>query len=69
MIAFVKHIIRFYQMTFLCSRQFVQCKYHPSCSDYMLLALDRYGLCGGIARGVWRIMRCNPFAKGGIDLP
>ncbi len=43
------------------------CKYHPSCSEYTHQAVDKYGTIGGLVRGVWRILRCNPFSKGGLD--
>ncbi len=43
------------------------CKYHPSCSQYALDALRRYGLVrGGILAG-WRLLRCNPWSRGGVD--
>ncbi|MBP6873054.1 MAG: membrane protein insertion efficiency factor YidD [Clostridia bacterium] len=43
------------------------CKYRPSCSEYMIEALQRYGVLRGLPRGIWRILRCNPFSKGGYD--
>ena len=43
------------------------CRYHPSCSQYMIDAVRKYGACRGGWRGVKRIARCHPFAKGGID--
>jgi len=43
------------------------CRYTPSCSNYMLQAVERYGLLKGTAKGVWRICRCHPFARGGYD--
>lgn len=42
------------------------CIYIPSCSAYMGQAISKYGLFG-IPRGLYRILRCNPFAKGGFD--
>jgi putative membrane protein insertion efficiency factor len=43
------------------------CKYHPSCSRYALDALRRYGLVrGGVLAG-WRLLRCNPWSRGGVD--
>ena len=45
------------------------CKFTPTCSEYMKLALRRHGLVKGFFKGVWRIMRCNPWGKGGMDLP
>ncbi|MBU0577770.1 membrane protein insertion efficiency factor YidD [Patescibacteria group bacterium] len=45
------------------------CKFHPTCSEYIKIALKKYGLVRGILKGSWRILRCNPWGKGGIDLP
>ena len=43
------------------------CKYHPSCSQYALDALRRYGLIRGAMLAGWRILRCNPWSEGGVD--
>jgi uncharacterized protein len=43
------------------------CRFKPSCSEYMAQAIEKHGVVRGIAQGCWRIMRCNPFSKGGID--
>jgi uncharacterized protein len=43
------------------------CKYHPSCSQYALDALRRYGLLRGSALAGWRLLRCNPWSRGGVD--
>ena len=43
------------------------CKYHPSCSAYALEAFRELGLVrGGIVAG-WRLLRCNPWSRGGVD--
>ena len=44
-----------------------RCVYTPTCSAYMLDAIDEYGAIRGVAMGVWRLIRCNPFSKGGYD--
>jgi len=44
-----------------------RCKYHPSCSQYALDALRRYGFFKGSALAVWRLLRCNPWSSGGVD--
>jgi uncharacterized protein len=43
------------------------CKYHPSCSQYALDALRRYGLARGSILAGWRLLRCNPWSHGGVD--
>ena len=45
----------------------VNCKYYPSCSEYMKQAIQKYGCLKGIYLGIKRILRCHPFAKGGYD--
>ena len=43
------------------------CRYYPSCSEYFVGAVKKYGPWRGLLKGVWRILRCHPFAKGGYD--
>ncbi len=43
------------------------CKYHPSCSQYAIEALRRYGPFRGSVLAVWRVLRCNPWSHGGVD--
>lgn len=43
------------------------CRYYPSCSHYTYQAIYKYGLLRGGVMGAWRILRCNPFSKGGYD--
>jgi putative membrane protein insertion efficiency factor len=43
------------------------CKYTPSCSQYALDALRRYGIFRGSALAIWRLLRCNPWSHGGVD--
>ena len=45
----------------------IGCKFYPTCSDYMIQAIEKHGIFKGMAMGVWRILRCNPFSKGGYD--
>ena len=43
------------------------CKFHPSCSQYAIDALKKYGLLRGTAKAVHRIARCHPWSHGGVD--
>jgi putative membrane protein insertion efficiency factor len=43
------------------------CKYHPTCSQYALDALREYGLVRGSLLAGWRLLRCNPWSRGGVD--
>ena len=43
------------------------CMYYPTCSEYMLRALNNHGVIIGLFMGAWRILRCNPLSKGGYD--
>ena len=62
---FIK-LINFYQ-NHISSRTKPHCKYYPSCSEYTKQAIEKYGTIRGIVKGTWRILRCNPFSKGGYD--
>ena len=43
-----------------------RCKYYPSCSNYAITAIGRYGV-KGLVMATWRILRCNPWSQGGLD--
>ena len=43
------------------------CKFQPTCSEYTKQAIEKYGVIKGIIKGIKRILRCNPFSKGGYD--
>lgn len=43
------------------------CRFYPTCSQYAIEALQKRGLIVGTALSVWRILRCNPFCRGGYD--
>lgn len=65
---FIK-IINLYQKyisSWLASKN-IHCKYYPSCSEYTKQAIQKYGVVKGSILGIWRILRCNPFSKGGYD--
>lgn len=59
-------MIRFYQK-FLSSLKHTRCPYTPTCSQYGLEAIQKYGAVKGSLLACWRILRCNPFSKGGYD--
>ncbi len=46
-----------------------RCRFEPTCSDYFIGAVRKYGVVSGALRGIWRICRCNPFHPGGFDPP
>jgi putative membrane protein insertion efficiency factor len=45
------------------------CRFEPSCSEYFILAVHKYGPVRGACKGAWRICRCNPWNPGGLDPP
>lgn len=59
-------LVRLYQITIspLLGRR---CRFHPNCSAYMIEAIEKKGAVVGVAKGIWRIMRCQPFCAGGYD--
>lgn len=44
------------------------CRFHPTCSQYTYEAVERHGVVRGLLLGAWRILRCTPWSKGGVDL-
>ncbi len=64
--AIVVSILRFYQHWI--SPAFGQrCRYYPSCSEYAVQAVQRFGILRGLVLAGWRLLRCNPFSRGGFD--
>jgi uncharacterized protein len=62
---FVK-LIKLYQK--LISPMFPpSCRFYPTCSEYAVQSISKYGAFWGGVKAVWRILRCNPFNKGGYD--
>lgn len=59
-------LIRFYQK-YISPMKRTKCPYVPTCSQYGLEAIQKYGALKGSALAAWRIIRCNPFSKGGYD--
>lgn len=60
-------LIRGYQLC-ISPRLGKYCKYYPTCSEYTRQAVDKYGIIKGSLLGIIRILKCNPFSKGGVDL-
>lgn len=59
-------IIKFYRK-YISPMKSTKCPYIPSCSEYGMEAIEKYGALKGGALALWRIIRCNPFSKGGYD--
>lgn len=71
---FALKIIEIYQKTLSFDHGFLKymfpngyCRYKPTCSQYAYQAIAKYGLIRGGIMGAWRVMRCNPWSKGGED--
>lgn len=45
----------------------IRCKYYPTCSEYTKKAINKYGCIKGVSLGGGRVLKCNPFSKGGYD--
>ena len=70
----VINILKFYQKIFSFDHglprffyAFGFCRFRPTCSEYAIAAIAKYGLAKGGLKSLWRILRCNPFNKGGYD--
>lgn len=59
-------MIKLYQK-YLSPLKSTKCPYYPTCSQYGLEAIQKYGALKGGILAFWRILRCNPFSKGGYD--
>lgn len=59
--------IRFYRRELSPRKRKPCCRYFPTCSDYAITAIERYGAVKGGRLAAWRILRCNPLSKGGFD--
>lgn len=67
-------LIKIYQKTLSFDHGFIGriygrrwCRFHPTCSDYTIQAIEKYGPLKGLIKGWLRILRCNPWSKGGYD--
>ena len=64
---FLLKCIRFYRTAISPHKGGPCCRYTPTCSQYAITAIERYGAFKGGAMAAWRVLRCNPFSKGGYD--
>ena len=60
-------MIRFYRKYLSAMKRMPTCKYYPTCSQYAIEAIEKYGAVKGGFLAIKRILRCNPFSKGGYD--
>jgi putative membrane protein insertion efficiency factor len=58
--------LRFYK-TYLSPFLPSSCRFYPTCSEYAMEAINKYGVLKGSIKGIYRILRCNPFNRGGYD--
>ena len=60
-------MVRFYQKFLSPLKRYPTCIYTPTCSQYGLEAIEKYGAIKGGLLTLWRLLGCNPFSKGGYD--
>ena len=60
-------LIKFYRKYISGIKKAPTCKYIPTCSEYGIEAIEKHGALKGSILTIWRILRCNPFSKGGFD--
>ncbi len=62
-------LIKFYQkhISYWLREKNIRCKYYPTCSEYAKQAIEKYGAMKGCVLSIKRILKCNPFSKGGYD--
>lgn len=59
--------IRFYRKYISPLKSSPSCRFYPTCSAYAIEAIEKRGVVVGTMLAIWRILRCNPFSKGGFD--
>ncbi len=60
-------LIKLYRKYISPLKRYPSCRYIPTCSQYAIEAVEKYGAIKGGLLALWRIIRCNPFSKGGYD--
>ncbi len=63
---FILSLIRLYQKI-ISPIKGPSCRFFPTCSNYTLQAVEKYGVFKGLGKGLWRILKCHPFHPGGYD--
>ena len=61
-------LLRFWQV-FVSPLYPPSCRFYPTCSEYAIMAVEKHGVLKGSIKALWRVLRCNPWSKGGVDLP
>lgn len=59
--------IRLYRYMFSALLGYGKCRFHPTCSQYGIEAIETHGSLRGLALTIWRILRCQPLCRGGFD--
>ena len=59
-------LIEFYRKYLSCMKMQC-CRFYPSCSQYAIDAITKYGIMRGMIKGAMRLLRCHPFSRGGYD--
>ncbi|MEK7537046.1 MAG: membrane protein insertion efficiency factor YidD [Patescibacteria group bacterium] len=66
-------LIKFYQKTISPNQSFFGslsgCRFYPSCSEYSLAVIEKYGFWTGLLKSGLRILKCGPWTRGGVDFP
>ena len=60
-------LIKLYRKYISPLKRYPSCRYIPTCSQYAIEAIEKYGAIKGGLLALWRIIRCNPFSNGGYD--
>jgi putative membrane protein insertion efficiency factor len=63
---FIIKILKFYKR-FISPALPKSCRFYPTCSEYAADAINKYGVLKGSIKSIYRVLRCNPFNKGGYD--
>ncbi|MDD5173272.1 MAG: membrane protein insertion efficiency factor YidD [Candidatus Omnitrophota bacterium] len=62
----VIYALKFYR-NYLSALKIRCCRFYPSCSEYAIGSIEKHGIFLGGVKSIWRLIRCNPFSRGGYD--